>query len=186
MYNNEIYISTNLLNSLLDFNFYYDNLSTTLFIKDLSEFKQIEFFFYKIEQNLKHLNNIHMDIISEIIADDNSSYSIGVNIYIDRTLNKIFQKNMLEEEWKESTTILTPIANNNFNNSFFSGISLDRINSNQNQLIFYGYYPLDKNKICDSKIFINPKTLVIEKQINEFNFENNKIKQTIFYTTKKD
>ena len=74
---------------------------------------------------------------------------------------------------------------NNYKNFLiFTGISLDRINSTPDCLIFYGYYPLDTNNICYSKLFVNPNTLFIEKQINSFNFEDNAIKQTVFYTYK--
>jgi len=181
-YNNKTFIPINLLNELFNFYITYDTLSNTVFINKLSEFRQMEFFFNKVQNKLQNINNINMDIITEIIANDNSSYSTGSNIYIDKTLNKIFQKNMLNQEWKELDLAISQSNNINFNNTFFTGISLDRLNSTPECLIFYGYYPLDTNKICYSKLFVNPNNLLIEKQINEFDFEANTIKQTVFYS----
>lgn len=183
-YNNEIYIPLNLLNDILNIYITYDTTSNSIFINKLSEVKQMEFFFNKVENKLKNINNINMDIITEIIAKDNSSYSTGSNIYIDKTLNKIFQKNMLNKEWQEINLTISRTSTTTFDTSFFTGISLDRINSTPDCLIFYGYYPLDTNNICYSKLFVNPNTLFIEKQINSFNFEDNAIKQTVFYTYK--
>ena len=181
-YNNQIYIPINLLNDLFDFYIIYDQYSNTLFLNKLSEFKQMEFFFGKVQNKLQTLNNINFDIITEIISKDNTSYSIGSSIYIDRTLNKIFQKNMTNDTWKEADIRLSKNTYTNFNNTFFTGISLDRINSTPNCLIFYGYYPLDDNKICYSKLFVDPNSLFIQKQLNEYIFEENKIKQTVFYS----
>lgn len=181
-YNSQVYIPINLLNELFNFYITYDKASNTVFINKLSEFRQMEFFFNKVQNKLQTINNINIDIITEIVAPDNSSYSTGSNIYINKTLNKIFQKNMLNQEWQELDLAISQNNNLNFNNTFFTGISLDRLNSTPDCLIFYGYYPLDENRICYSKLFVNPNSLLIEKQINEFEFEGNNIKQTVFYS----
>ena len=88
-----VYCVINLLNDLFDFYIVYDEYSNTLFLSKLTQFKQMEFFFGKVQNKLQTLNNINFDIITEIISKDNTSYSTGSSIYIDRTLNKIFQKN---------------------------------------------------------------------------------------------
>jgi len=180
--NNQIYISTNLINDLTNFYIQYDKLSNSLFVTNKNDFKKLNFFFNKVENILKTFNSINIDVITEIIGSDNSSYSIGNNIYIDRTLNKIFQKNMLANNWEETNIKISNISDNNFNNNFFAGISVDRINSSNDYIIFNGYYPLDNNRICKSKLYVNPHSLKIEKQISEFDFEGNKVKQTVFYS----
>lgn len=180
--NNQIYVSTNLIKDLSDLYIYYDSYSNSIFVTPKSDFKKIDFFFNKIEKILKTFNSINIDVINEIISPNGSSYSIGNSIYIDKTLNKIFQKNILDNSWKESNIKISSATSNNFNETFFTGISVDKINSNNDYIIFKGYYPLDNNRICKSILYINPYTLEIEKQINEFDFESNFVKQTIFYS----
>lgn len=181
---NITYISLNLISNLSNFYINYDNLSNSIFVTTESDFKKIKFFFSKVEDILKTFNSINIDIINEIIASDGSSYSVGNSIYIDKTLNKIFQKNILDNNWKESDIKLSATTTADFNEHFFAGISVDRINSNNDYIIFSGYYPLDNKKICNSTLYINPHNLEIEKQINQFEYENSTIKQTVFYSYK--
>jgi len=179
---NKIYVSANLINDLSKFYIYYDKHSNSIFATSKSDFNKLEFFFNKVEKILNNFNNITIDIITEIISADGSSYSTGSNILINRTLNKILTKNMLDTNWQESNIKISTNISANFNNTFFAGMSVDRINSNNNYIIFNGYYPLDNNRICYSKLYVNPNTLQIEKQINEFDFEGSTVKQTAFYS----
>jgi len=179
---NEVYILLNLFDDLTNFHITYDKISNSIFSTSESNFNKINFFFNKVENILKQFSTITIDVINEIISPDGTSYSIGNNIHIDRKSNKIFQKNMLDNEWKETDIKISPINNINFNSTFFAGISVDTINSNNDYIIFKGYYPLDNNRICNSILYINPHTLKIEKQISNFNFEDTAVKQTIFYS----
>lgn len=179
---NELYILLNIFDDLTNFYITYDKISNSIFSTSESNFKKINFFFNKVENILKQFSTITIDVINEVISPDGTSYSIGNNIHIDRKSNKIFQKNMLDNEWKETDIKISPINNIDFNSTFFSGISVDTINSNNDYIIFKGYYPLDNNRICNSTLYINPHTLKIEKQISNFNFEDNSVKQTIFYS----
>lgn len=182
--NNKFYISLNLINDLTKFHIHYDKISNSIFVTSKNNLRKINFFFNKVEKILKNYNIIKIDVINEIIAADKSSYSIGNNIYIDKTLNKVFQKNILDDNWKETNIEISPALTTNFNNAFFAGISVDKINSNNDYIIFTGYYPLDNNRICHSTLYVNPHTLEIEKQISNFEFESSTVKQTVFYSYK--
>lgn len=182
----QVYTLLNLFNDLTNFHIIYDKTSNSIFATSESNFNKIKFFFGKIENVLKQFYTINIDIINEIISPDGVSYSIGNNIQIDKISNKIFQKNMLDTEWTETNIKISPTNNINFNSTFFAGISVDTINSNNDYIVFKGYYPLDNNRICNSTLYINPETLKIEKQTSNFTFEGNTIKQTIFYSYNKE
>jgi len=180
LYKNLTYVPLKTISQFLDCYIYYDDFSKTIFIKDLNEYQQIESFFEKLNKNLSSTNSLKIDIINEFF-NKTSSFSYGNSIYIDNLSKKILTKNILDENWKESNTKISFKNNIFFNSNFFVGITFDRINSDKNKMIFYGYYPSNNGVLCKTKLYVDPTYLIITKQEVEFLYENLLTKQTIFY-----
>jgi len=183
LYQGTIYIPLRVISDFYDCYIYYDNNSKTIFIKDLNEYEQVINFFKKVQNTLNSVNSLQIDIISEL-KNEISSYSFGNSFYISKTADKILKKDMLESNWEESNQKIKYTQNNfssEYNNNFFTGLSFDRKKSSQTQMVFYGFYPYFSN-LCETTFYINPDTLYITKQENNYKTDNLSIKQTTLYT----
>ena len=179
IYKNFTYVPLKIISSFFDCYIYYDNQSKSIFIKDLNEYQQIESFFDKLNKNLNTVNSLKIDVINEL-SNKNSSFSFGNCLFLNKTTNTLLMKSVLEDTWKESNIKIDFTNNAPFNPEFFAGISFDRLNSNENQMIFEGFYPAN-GILCKAKIYVDPESFYITKQENKFSFYNINIKQTVFY-----
>jgi len=184
IYKNTIYIPIRVVSDFFDCYIHYDSLSKTIFIKDLNEFQQVESFFQKVQNKLNFVSTLQLDIINEL-KNDTSSYSFGNSIYIDKKNNSIFEKNILETNWKKATSKINYNSNNLssiLNANFFVGLSFDRKKSSETQMIFYGFYPTSNGRLCKTTFYIDTNSLHIMKQIAEYFIDDLQIKQSTIYS----
>ena len=184
IYKNNVYVPIRVISDFYDCYTHYDSLSKTIFIKDLNEFQQVESFFNTIQDKLKFVNTLQIDIINEL-KNDTSTYSFGNSIYIDKNNNSVFQKNMLESNWKEIKSKLNYTTNNFssvFNTNFFVGLSFDRKKSSETQMIFYGFYPTSEGRLCKTTFCVDTYSLHITEQIAEYFIDDLQITQCTLYS----
>ena len=132
-----------------------------------------------LNEKLNTVNSLEINIINELYSG-NSRFSFGNCLYMNRDTNTLLMKNVLEDTWKESEIKIDFTNNTFYNPEFLVGFSFDRTNSDQNKMIFNGYYPVNRT-LCKAKIYVDPKSYYIIKQENEFDFFNTVVRQTVFY-----
>ena len=179
IYKNNLYAPIRVISDFYDCYIYYDNLSNTIFIRNINEFQQIENFFKKVQDKLKNINSLQIDIINEL-SNGTSSYAFGNSIYINKKSNTIFEKNVLDSNWKESKQKINSI-NYDFNSNFFAGLSFDRTKSSETQLVFTGFYP-SNNILCETLFYVDTTSILINKQVCKFVADDVVVKQTSLYT----
>lgn len=180
LYENTTYLPLRVISDFFDCYTYYDSNTQTIFIKDLNEYQQIESFFQKVQNRLYFVDYVQIDIINEI-KNKTSNYSFGNSIYIDKKTNSVFQKNILDSDWKKSNMKVNTTING-FNNNFFAGLSFDRTKSSDSQMVFCGFYPTNSGTLCKSTIYLDTATRLITKQISEFSSNDMSIKQNVLYS----
>jgi hypothetical protein len=185
IYDKTTYVPLRVIGEFLDCIIIWDSSSRSVFIKDTSEYSRVESFFNKVENNLKKIKTLKIDVINEF-KDTVNSYSFGNSIYIDTVAKKVFHKNILDKNWKYETlesNISKDTPASIFNNILFAGISFNRQLSDENFMVFNGYYSTNQGVFCKTYIYINTTTLYIEKQITEFKLGDTAIRQQILYSS---
>jgi len=182
VYKNNFYIPLRVISDFYNCYTYYDTTSKTIFIKNIDDFIQIVNFFNKIEKKLNNITSLQIDTITEL-QSNGSSYALGNSLYINKDSNIIYEKSMLNTEWKEYKTKINYINyTSTFNSNFFIGLSFDKKKSSETQMIFYGYYLNNFGELRKSTFYIDTNTFYIIKHISEIENNNVLMKQTSLYT----
>ena len=162
LYKNQTLIPLRIVSEFLDCRIAWDNPSKSVFIKTFSDFSEAEEIFRHSNIALKKINSVKMDIINEI-SYPQGNISFGHSVYIDKSTNTIYTKNILEPNW-------TIYSQNEFNSNLMYEnsllpfcFSLDKNKSNENTYIFRGFYPSKQGTLSESFIFIDTLTFQLVK-----------------------
>ncbi len=179
LYKNQTYVPLRMFSEFLDYFTIWDENSKTVFIKSANDYLETNTFFLALNDIVSNVYDVQIDIINEI-----NNTSFGNSIYIDTRKNQIFEKNMLNTEWHNSSIKLTKkssLEEINYLSVLACGMKKNTKLSSENYYVYEGYFPAKSGELSYGRLYINTISLCIEKMICETQTTLGLLKQNVIF-----